>query len=318
MNLEQLNQINQALKQRINQVVIGQDHAVNLLLVALLAEGNILFEGVPGTAKTLLARTFSRLLAMQFKRVQFTPDLLPGDLLGTNIFDFKTSTFNLTQGPIFTELLLADEINRTPPKTQAALLEAMQERRVTIEGKTYELGDGFMVVATQNPIEQEGTYPLPEAQLDRFLFKVEIGYPTRDQERELVRKHGSQGGHVALDVLGVEPIIDLEIIVAARGLVKQIELSEPIIDYIVDLVRATRTHPLLMSGASPRACNMMAIASRAYAALHGRAYVIPDDVKQLARPTLAHRLMLSPSAEIDGVSTRQVLSQILEQVQVPR
>lgn len=318
MNLEQLQYVNTALRQGIERIVVGQSEAVTLLLVALLAEGNILFEGVPGTAKTLLARTFSRLISMKFKRVQFTPDLLPGDLLGTNIFDFKTSAFHLTQGPIFTQLLLADEINRTPPKTQAALLEAMQERQVTIDGKSYDLGEGFMVVATQNPIEQEGTYPLPEAQLDRFLFKVLIGYPTRDQERELVRKHGHQGGHLALDELGVEPVVDLEIILSARVLVRQIELSDPLIDYIVDLVRATRTHTSLMSGASPRACNMLAMASRSYAALQGRPYVIPDDVKMLAIPTLSHRLMLSPSAEIDGTTTSQVLTGIISQLQVPR
>ena len=318
MSLDNLQQLAASIREHIQQVVVGQEHAVELLLIALLAEGNILFEGVPGTAKTLLARTFSGLISMQFKRVQFTPDLLPGDLLGTNIFDFKTSSFHLTKGPIFTELLLADEINRTPPKTQAALLEAMQERRVTIEGKTYELGDGFMVVATQNPIEQEGTYPLPEAQLDRFLFKVTIGYPTRDQERELVRKHGRQGGHVALDEMGVSPIVDLGTILSARSLVQRIELSEPIIDYIVDLVRSTRTHPMLMSGASPRACNMLAMAARARAGLQGRPYVIPDDVKELAVPALAHRLMLSPSAEIDGLSAAQILSQLLNQLQVPR
>ncbi len=318
MNLEQLQHLSHTLRQHIEQIVVGQSEAVNLLLVALLAEGNILFEGVPGTAKTLLARTFSRLISMEFKRVQFTPDLLPGDLLGTNIFDFKTSAFHLTKGPIFTQLLLADEINRTPPKTQAALLEAMQERRVTIDGKTYELGDGFMVVATQNPIEQEGTYPLPEAQLDRFLFKVNIGYPTRDQERELVRKHGSQGGHIALDAMGVQPLIDLDIILSARELIRRVELSEPLIDYIVDLVRATRTHPSLMSGASPRSCNMVAMAARAYAALQGRPYVIPDDVKVLAVPALAHRVMLSPAAEIDGTTSAQVLGSILGQMQVPR
>ena len=193
MNLEQLQQVNNSIRAGIERVVVGQEEAVTLLLVSLLAEGHILFEGVPGTAKTLLARTFAQLVSLTFKRIQFTPDLLPGDLLGTNLFDFSTSEFKLTRGPIFTELLLADEINRTPPKTQAALLEAMQERRVTIDGDTHDLGEGFMVVATQNPLEQEGTYPLPEAQLDRFLFKVIVGYPTRDQERALVRRHGHSG-----------------------------------------------------------------------------------------------------------------------------
>ena len=318
MNLEQLKQVHDAIRGGIERVVVGQSEAVSLLLVALLAEGHILFEGVPGTAKTLLARTFSALVSLEFKRVQFTPDLLPGDLLGTNLFDFRTSQFVLTRGPIFTELLLADEINRTPPKTQSALLEAMQERRVTIDGKTYDLGPGFMVVATQNPLEQEGTYPLPEAQLDRFLFKVVVGYPTRDQERELVRRHGHRGGMPSLEELGLRGVVNLEVLTAARALVRQVELSDPLIDYIVDLVRATRSHPSLMSGASPRSCNMLALAARAYAALQGRPYVIPDDIKSLASAALSHRLVLSPSAEIEGVTAAQVMQRIVQQTQAPR
>jgi MoxR-like ATPase len=318
MNLEQLQQVNNSIRAGIERVVVGQEEAVTLLLVSLLAEGHILFEGVPGTAKTLLARTFAQLVSLTFKRIQFTPDLLPGDLLGTNLFDFSTSEFKLTRGPIFTELLLADEINRTPPKTQAALLEAMQERRVTIDGDTHDLGEGFMVVATQNPLEQEGTYPLPEAQLDRFLFKVIVGYPTRDQERALVRRHGHSGGMPELDEFDLRPVVDLEIVSAARKLVRQIELSDPMIDYIVDIIRATRSHPSLMSGASPRACNMLATASRAYAALHGRAYVIPDDVQALIGPAIAHRLMLSPAAEIDGETGVQILTRIVQETPAPR
>lgn len=318
MNLEQLQALSQSVRQGIERVVVGQEEAVTLLLVSMLAEGHILFEGVPGTAKTLLARTFSMLVSMKFTRIQFTPDLLPGDLLGTNLFDFRTSEFKLTKGPIFTQLLLADEINRTPPKTQAALLEAMQERRVTIDGKTYDLGRGFMVVATQNPLEQEGTYPLPEAQLDRFLFKVIVGYPTRDQERALVRLHGHTGGMPSLEEMGVRPVVDLATILAARDLIKQVELSESLIDYIVDIVRATRAHPSLMSGASPRACNMLATAARAYAALHGRPFVLPDDIKALVGPALAHRLLLSPAAEIEGMTATQVLARIIQQIPAPR
>ena len=318
MNLEQLQHVNARIRAEIERVVVGQEEAITLLLVALLAKGHILFEGVPGTAKTLLARTFSELVSLEFKRIQFTPDLLPGDLLGTNLFDFSTSTFKLTRGPIFTQLLLADEINRTPPKTQAALLEAMQEKSVTIDGETHDLGAGFMVVATQNPLEQEGTYPLPEAQLDRFLFKVTVGYPTRDQERALVRRHGHTGGMPALHTFNLQPVMDLELLEAARALVSEITLSDPMIDYIVDLIRATRSHPSLSSGASPRACNMLATAARAYAALHGRAYVIPDDVQALIGPAIAHRLMLSPAAEIEGDTALQILARIVQQIPAPR
>jgi MoxR-like ATPase len=256
---------------------------------------------------------------MEFGRVQFTPDLLPGDLIGTSLFDFKTSTFTFTRGPIFTELLLADEINRTPPKTQAALLEAMQERRVTtLDGKSQELGPGFMVVATQNPIEQEGTYPLPEAQLDRFLFKVLVDYPGRDHERALVRLHGHRAGMPSLEDFGLRPVVDLDIIVRAREAVRAVELSDAVIDYIVDLVRATRQDPAIQSGASPRAAAMLAGAARAWAAIHGRGYVIPDDVQALAAPTLAHRILLAPGAEIDGLTAQRVLERILHKLPVPR
>ena len=318
MELSQLQQLSQRLRQELERVIIGQTQAVDLLLIALLAQGHVLLEGVPGTAKTFMARTFAALISMKFTRVQFTPDLLPGDLIGTNLFNFNTSTFELTKGPLFTELLLADEINRTPPKTQAALLEAMQERRISIDGKTHELGPGFMVVATQNPIEQEGTYPLPEAQLDRFLFKAIVGYPNRDQERALVKMHGHQTGTPDPEALGVRPLVNLEHIVQARQVVTQIELSEPLVDYIVDIIRATRTHPSIMSGASPRACNMLAAASRARAALEGRPYVIPDDIKALVGPAIGHRLLLSPSAELEGQSCAQVLSRIVEQIPAPR
>ena len=316
MDIEHLQLLSQRLREAIGRVVVGQPQAVELLLIALLAQGHVLLEGVPGTAKTLLARTFAGLLSMRFARVQFTPDLLPGDLIGTNLFDFQTSSFKLTRGPIFTELLLADEINRTPPKTQAALLEAMQERRVSLDGKTHELGPGFMVVATQNPIEQEGTYPLPEAQLDRFLFKVHVGYPTRDQERALVRLHGQQAGMPAAEPSS--PLLDLPTIVQARQRVSQIELHDALVDYIVDLVRATREHPSILSGASPRAAAMMAAAVRARAALHGRPYVIPDDVKALSGPALGHRVLLTPAAQIEGQRADRLVARLLEQLPAPR
>ena len=280
------------LREQVHRVVVGQDHAIDLLLVSLLCEGHVLFEGVPGVAKTLLARTFAAGLSLAFGRIQFTPDLMPGDIIGTNLFNFQTNRFTLTKGPIFTELLLADEINRTPPKTQAALLQAMQERSVTVDGIHHELGDGFMVIATQNPIEQEGTYLLPEAQLDRFLFKVVIGYPSRDEERDVVRRHGHRTTMPRLAEFELQPVADLATLVAMRQVVQQIRASDEILDYIVDLVRATRERPSIAFGASPRAATMLTTASRAYAALQGRDYVLPDDLKALAKPVLAHRLFL--------------------------
>jgi MoxR-like ATPase len=318
MELEALTELFERLRAEVRRVVVGQDHAVELLMVALLSEGHVLLEGVPGTAKTLLARTFAASLSLRFARIQFTPDLMPADVIGTNLFNFQTNAFVLSRGPIFTELLLADEVNRTPPKTQAALLEAMQERSVTIDGDTMPLGPGFMVVATQNPIEQEGTYPLPEAQLDRFLFKVFIGYPTRDQERAMVRLHGHRSVMPDLATFGVTPVADLATVQAARALVSSLVLSDEMVDYIVDLVRASREHQWLLAGASPRAANMLATAARARAALEGRDFVIPDDVKALIAPILAHRVVLAPAAEIEGVTAAQVVAEIVEEVAAPR
>jgi MoxR-like ATPase len=318
MELTAVRDIAARLREQIHRVVIGQDPAIDLLLVALLCEGHILFEGVPGVAKTLLARTFAGGLSLAFSRVQFTPDLMPGDIIGTNLFNFQANTFTLTKGPIFTQLLLADEINRTPPKTQAALLQAMQERAVTVDGITHELGDGFMVIATQNPIEQEGTYLLPEAQLDRFLFKVVVGYPTRDEERAIVSRHGHRTTMPRLTDFEVQPIADLGTLVAMRQAVAQIRVSEGILDYIVDLVRATRERPSIAFGASPRATTMLTTAARAYAALGGRDFVLPDDVKQLAVPALRHRIVLAPGAEIEGATTESVVRQIVGQVPAPR
>jgi MoxR-like ATPase len=318
MELTVVREIAMRLREQVHRVVVGQDQAIDLLLTALLCEGHILFEGVPGTAKTLLARTFAGGLSLAFGRVQFTPDLMPGDIIGTNLFNFQTNSFTLTKGPLFTQLLLADEINRTPPKTQAALLQAMQERSVTVDGLTFELGDGFMVIATQNPIEQEGTYLLPEAQLDRFLFKVVIGYPTRDEERDVVRRHGHRTTMPRLTDFDIRPVADLATLIAMRQAVQTIRTSEGILDYIVDLVRATRERPSIAFGASPRAATMLTTASRAYAALQGRDYVLPDDIKALAVPALRHRIVLAPGAEIEGLSAETVVRQIVEQVPVPR
>ncbi len=318
MSTEKVRELGAALRERIGKVIIGQDEAIQLLMVALLSEGHVLFEGPPGTGKTLLARSFAACLKLEFKRVQFTPDLMPGDLVGTNLFNFQTNTFSVTKGPVFTEFLLADEINRTPPKTQAALLEAMQERTVTIDGTSHPLSAGFMVVATQNPIEQEGTYPLPEAQLDRFLFKVLISYPAREEEVAMVRTHGHHTAMPNLDKLGLAPLCDLRFIQWVRQVVAGIRLADETVAYVVDLIRATRNHPALQYGASPRAANMLAAAARAAAVLEGREFVIPDDIKGLFKPLLRHRVVLAPSAEVDGLGTDQVLDQVLGQVAAPR
>ncbi len=318
MDVRGIQAITEAVRGEVRKAVVGQDPVIDLMLTSLLVGGHILLEGVPGTAKTLLTRAFAAGLALQFGRIQFTPDLMPGDVLGTNLFNFQTNSFILTKGPIFTQLLLADEINRTPPKTQAALLQAMNERVVTIDGKDYPLGDDFMVVATQNPIEQQGTYPLPEAQLDRFLFKMIIDHPSRDEEREIVRRHGHRSAMPRVEDFGLVAVADGSALALVREAVTRIRLSDPLIDYIVDVIRATREHSSLEVGASTRAANMLAAAARAYAVLAGRDFVIPDDVKFLALPVLRHRLTLSPSAEIEGLTADRILREVIDQTPAPR
>ena len=318
MDLSAVRAVSDGLKSQVGKAVVGQERALDLMLVALLSEGHILLEGVPGVAKTLLAQSFSAALSLQFGRIQFTPDLMPGDVLGTNLFNFQTNSFSLTKGPIFTQLLLADEINRTPPKTQAALLQSMHERIVTIDGESYDLGAGFMVIATQNPIEQQGTYPLPEAQLDRFLFKHVMGYPSLEEEQAIVRQHGHRTTMPRLADLGLTPVTDLAGLEEVRAFVAGLRLADDLVAYIVDVVRRTREHPSLQFGASPRAANMLASAARAYAALAGRDYVIPDDIKTLALPALRHRVVLAPGAEIEGLDADQVVQQILDQAEPPR
>ena len=307
-----------AVKAEVHKAVVGQDAALDLLLVCLLCEGHVLIEGVPGTAKTMLARCFAASLALDFGRIQFTPDLMPGDVLGTNLFNFADNRFTLTKGPIFTQILLADEINRTPPKTQAALLQAMQERVVTIDGADHPLDAGFMVVATQNPVEQQGTYPLPEAQLDRFLFKLMVGYPEREEERRMVQRHGHRTTLGTPADFGIGAVVTGDELAAARRFVETIRLTDDLIDYVLDLVRATREHPGLSYGASPRAANMLASASRALAALYGRDYVIPDDVKALAAPLLRHRVVLSPAAEIEGRDADRIVAEVVQQTPAPK
>lgn len=318
MDLQDIRSITEKVRGEVRKAVVGQDEVMDLMLTSLLVGGHVLIEGVPGTAKTLLAQSFSSSLALAFGRIQFTPDLMPGDVLGTNLFNFQTNSFVLTKGPIFTQILLADEINRAPPKTQAALLQAMNERAVTIDSKDYHLGDAFMVVATQNPIEQQGTYPLPEAQLDRFLFKILIDYPARQDEFEIVRRHGHQSAMPRLADFGLQPVADERMLVELRNLVAHIRLSDKLIVYIVDLIRATRQHSSLEVGASTRAANMLASAVRAFAILQGRSFVIPDDIKTLIPPVLRHRIVMSPGGEIEGLTTDKVLHDIIEQIPAPR
>ena len=318
MEIDDIRGMTDALRVEVRKVIVGQDMAVELMLTSLLVGGHILLEGAPGTAKTLLAHAFSAAVALDFGRIQFTPDLMPGDMLGTNLFNFQTNQFTLTKGPVFTQLLLADEINRAPPKTQAALLQAMNERFVTIDGTDHALGEEFMVVATQNPIEQQGTYPLPEAQLDRFLFKIILDYPSRDEERQILTRHGHRSAMPRLEEFGIAKVVQPGALLAARNAVAAIRLSESLIDYIVDVIRGTRNHASLEVGASTRAGTMLATAVRAFAVLQGRDFVIPDDVKFLALPVLRHRVMLSPGAEIEGLTTDRVVREILDQTAAPR
>ncbi len=318
MEISKIKALADQIRSEVSKAVIGQDDTVDLMLTALFSAGHILLEGPPGTAKTLLTQCFSAAIQMEFGRIQFTPDLMPGDVIGTNLFNFSTNEFTLTKGPIFTDILLADEINRTPPKTQAALLEAMQERRVTIDGVSHPLNPLFMVIATQNPIEQQGTYPLPEAQLDRFLFKHVLAYPNREHELAIVSAHGNRSGMKTAGAFGVQPAVSGAELTEAVGAVAQVRVQDDIAAYIVDIVRASRESPALSFGASPRAAAAIAAASRARAALDGRDYVVPDDVKALALPALRHRVILSPAAEIEGRTTDETLIDLIEQTAAPR
>ena len=318
MNVAEVKALADKVRAEIGKAIVGQQDTIDLLLTALFARGHVLLEGPPGVAKTYLAQTFSRTLGLDFGRIQFTPDLMPADIIGSNVFNFQTSAFSLTEGPLFCELLLADEINRTPPKTQAALLEAMQERKVTIDGKSRQLSERFMVVATQNPLEQQGTYPLPEAQLDRFLFKQTLGYPSREEERRIVAEYGMQSGHSDPAERGVKQAVTAKQLGEAHKAVAGIRLTDEIVGYVLDLVRSTRETPDLASGASPRSAAQLALASRSRAALDGRDYVIPDDVKVLALPVLRHRVILSPAAEIDGRRPDQIIQGLVDLAAAPR
>ena len=318
MNVAEVQALAGRIRAQTAKAVVGQNDTIDLMLTALFAGGHVLLEGPPGTAKTFLAQCFAQAVNLQFGRIQFTPDLMPGDILGANLFNFQTSAFTLVKGPIFCELLLADEINRTPPKTQAALLEAMQERNVTLDGERHPLSERFMVVATQNPLEQQGTYPLPEAQLDRFLFKHVLAYPSLAEETAIVASHGGRTGQPSPEAFGVEAAGDTATIGEAVAAVATVRLTDDIVRYIVGVVRATRDTGELSGGASPRCAAMLAVAARARAALEGRDYVIPDDVKALALPALRHRVILSPAAEIEGRKVDDVVRGLVDQVEAPR
>ena len=306
------------VREEIAKAVVGQDGAVSGLVAALLVRGHVLLEGVPGVAKTLLVKTMAATLALDFKRVQFTPDLMPSDVTGQVIFEQRDGSFRFRQGPAFTNLLLADEINRTPPKTQAALLEAMEERQVSVEGQAHRLPDPFLVVATQNPVEYEGTYPLPEAQLDRFLFKLVVGYPSPEQEQEVLARHDAGMDPHDLGTLGVRAVAGAQDLAEGRKEVGGVPVEPRVQAYIVAIAWATRESPSLALGVSPRGATMLLHAAKAWTWLAGRQYVTPDEVKAMAKPTLRHRVQLRPEVELEGVTADGVLDGILASVPVPR
>jgi MoxR-like ATPase len=306
------------VRAEVGKAVVGQDAAVTGLVIALLCRGHVLLEGVPGVAKTLLVRALSASLRLDTARVQFTPDLMPGDVTGSLVYDARTAEFSFREGPVFTHLLLADEINRTPPKTQASLLEAMEERQVSVDGRPRPLPEPFLVAATQNPVEYEGTYPLPEAQLDRFLLKLTMPLPPREVELEVLARHAAGFDPRDLRGAGVQAVAGPADLAAATRAVKQVAVSPAVMGYVVDLVRATRSSPSLALGVSPRGATALMATSRAWAWMSGRGYVTPDDVKALARPTLRHRVQLRPEAELEGVTVDGVLDTVLAAVPVPR
>ncbi|EST22368.1 ATPase AAA [Streptomycetaceae bacterium MP113-05] len=308
----------EALRTEISKAVVGQDAAVTGLVIALLCRGHVLLEGVPGVAKTLLVRALAEALELDTKRVQFTPDLMPGDVTGSLVYDARTAEFSFQAGPVFTHLLLADEINRTPPKTQASLLEAMEERQVSVDGTPRPLPEPFLVAATQNPVEYEGTYLLPEAQLDRFLLKLTVPLPSREDEVGILTRHAQGFDPRDLTAAGLRPVADRDALEAARLAVDETSVSPEVAGYVVDVCRATRASPSLTLGASPRGAIALLSTARAWAWLTGRDYVIPDDVKALALPTLRHRLQLRPEAEMEGVTPDSVIQSVLAHVPVPR
>jgi MoxR-like ATPase len=316
--LRQLAAMKRAILDEVGRVIVGQQEAVEALLIAFLAQGHVLLEGVPGTAKTLMVRSLAAVLGLQFGRIQFTPDLMPSDIVGTHVFELQSNTFRLARGPVFTELLLADEINRAPAKAQSALLEAMQERQVSIDGQRHPLGEFFTVFATQNPVEHEGTYPLPEAQLDRFLLKVQVGYPSADEEDAVLARVSADAGTGELSAAQLRPVLTKQHVQAARAIAARVTVDDKVRAYTRDLMRATRTTPMVLLGAGPRAGIHLLVASRWGALLDGRPFVTPDDVQRMLHKVVCHRLILAPEVELDGLRAAEVIDRVAAGVQVPR
>ncbi|MFS4494005.1 AAA family ATPase [Maribacter sp. 2308TA10-17] len=314
--LEDLKNAVEAVKAELAKVIIGQQNFIELLIVSLLVDGHVLIEGVPGIAKTITAKLFAKTLKTDFSRIQFTPDLMPSDILGTSIFNVKSSEFEFKKGPIFSNIILIDEINRAPAKTQAAMFETMEERQVTMDGITYPMDEPFIVLATQNPIEQEGTYALPEAQLDRFLFKIKVDYPSLDEEVKIIQTHherkGSKAQTLIKDVLTPKQLIDF------KSKIQDVIVEEKIIKYIADIITKTRNHPHLYLGGSPRASIATLNASKAFAAINGRDFVVPEDIKRALVPVLNHRVILTPEREMEGMTSESVINMIIESVEIPR
>ena len=316
IDLSKLKTAVEQIKAELSKIIIGQENFMDLLLVALLSDGHVLIEGVPGVAKTITARLLSKTIKTDFSRIQFTPDLMPSDILGTSILNMKTSEFEFKSGPIFSNLILIDEINRAPAKTQSALFEVMEERQATVDGTTYKMGKPFMVLGTQNPIEQEGTYALPEAQLDRFLFKIDVGYPTLDEEVQIIQTHHDRKGK--LPQTFIEPVLTEKELLDYKSKVQDIVVEEKVMKYIAEIIHKSRNHPHLYLGASPRASIAVLNSSKAFAAINGRDFVIPEDIKKVLFPVLRHRIILTPEREMEGVTTDKVIDMIVQSVEVPR
>ena len=304
------------IKEEIGKVIVGQEMMIDQLITAILADGHVLIEGVPGVAKTLTAKLLSKVISVDFSRIQFTPDLMPSDVLGTSVFNMKTSEFEFKAGPIFSNIVLIDEINRAPAKTQSALFEVMEERQVTVDGTTHKMKSPYLVVATQNPIEHEGTYRLPEAQLDRFLFKITVNYPTLDEEVNILVRHHERGGNSPLS--DIIPVLTAEQITVFRKFVQSVHIESNLVRYITQIIHETRNNSMLFLGASPRASIGIMVGAKAYAMISGRDFVSPEDIKFVAMPVLRHRILLSPEKEMEGISTDVVVKQIIDKVEVPR
>ncbi len=318
MELEAAAQLARDIRERLAKVIVGQDEVLDQTIIALLCGGHVLLEGPPGTAKTLLVRALATIVQAEFRRIQFTPDLMPADVIGVNVYAAQSGTFEFRAGPVFTDLLLADEINRAPAKTQSSLLEAMQDMQVSVDGVEHRLSRIFTVFATQNPIEYEGTYPLPEAQLDRFLFKTLVRYPDAEQEQGILHRYLEGFDARKTSTFGVESCVTVDQLDEMRNALAQVTVADEIVQYIIGIVRATRDYHSVMVGASPRAAVMLLQASRAAAMLDGRNYVTPDDVRDLAAPALRHRIVLNPETEIEGTTADEVIAQLLTQAPVPR